>query len=169
MFERDSLDVRCRKTIDELSRCAGWRLGPDQVEAYVAQILCQVPAAVLENQLEQVVGHFHADHQLVAALRDARSPAHAEAWAWVEREIARVTQVKGLAWSRDRAVEAGDLVQTVHAEVVRVIGDYHYASSLRTWLQSVTVRRLRRYHRDSSAAKRAVRPEPLEQAVEQPL
>jgi RNA polymerase sigma factor (sigma-70 family) len=169
MVERMSLDTQCRSTIAALNEYEGWGLSQRQIDVYADQIFRQVPAVYLETQLEEIVRHFHSDHRLVVALRDQDCAEHGEAWAWVEREIARVTQLKGLAWSKDRAVDVDDLVQTVHAEVVRAIGDFRYSSSLRTWLQSVTVRRLRRYHRDTSAAKRAVRAEPLDQAVEHPV
>jgi RNA polymerase sigma factor (sigma-70 family) len=170
MVERASLDAQCRATIAALSDREHWGLPQHQIDAYAEQLLRQIPPAYLETQLEEIVRHYHANHRLVAALRDQQSVEHGDAWAWVEREITRVTQIKGLAWSKDRAVEMDDLVQTVQAEVVRVIGDFRYASSLRTWLQGVTTRRLHRYHRDSAAAKRAaVRSEPLEYAVELPV
>lgn len=164
-----SLEERCHELIGELSRTRGWGLSQHQIAAYAGQILGRVPSHLLESQLEQVIGHYHADHLLVAALADPRSPDHAAAWIWVAQEITRATKIAGLAWSKDRAVEIEDLVQTVQAEVVRVLGSYHYASSLRTWLQSVTIRRLRRYHRDAAAAKRSGCLGPLGDAVEQPV
>jgi RNA polymerase sigma factor (sigma-70 family) len=153
----------------DLDQRYGWGLTSEQVETYVVQLLRHVPAHSLEAQMEQIVSYFHADHKQVAALTDQRSLEHRDAWAWVEREIARVAKIKGLSWSRDRIVEISDLVQTVVTEIVRSLGDYRFESSLRTWLHGVTVRRLRRFHRDSSAAKRAGQIEPIDAAAEQAL
>jgi RNA polymerase sigma factor (sigma-70 family) len=147
----------------------GWGLAHAQVETYVVQLLRHVPADSLEAQMEQIVSYFHADHGRVAALTDQRSLEHRDAWAWIEHEIALVAKIKGLSWSRDRIVELSDLVQTVVAEIVRSLGDYRFESSLRTWLHGVTVRRLRRFHRDSSAAKRSGQIEPIDAAAEQAL
>lgn len=167
MVEQDSFELRCRACVADLSEREGWGLSETQIAAYAERIVSQAPATPLAIPLELVVRYFHRDHALYDALRDEDSPQHAPGWAWVQREITRTAQIKGLGWSRDRSVELDDLVQTVQAEVARALPDYRFASSLRTWLQSVTVRRLRRFHRDSLAAKRAVVPEPLEAASEQ--
>lgn len=169
MVERERLGTRCNECVIALSQRYGWGLSSEQIDTYVEQILLRVPSSSLERQMELVVGYFHADHQRVADLRAPEGPLNADAWAWVEREIARVAHLNGLSWSRDPVVELSDLVQTVNAEVVRSLDDFHYESKLSTWIQGVTVRRLRRFHRDSLAAKRAVRPEPLEAASEQPV
>jgi len=167
MFERESLSDRCRSCVIDLDQRYGWGLTSEQVDTYVVQLLRHVPAHSLEAQMEQIVSYFHADHGRVAALSDQHSLEHRDAWAWVEYEIARVAKIKGLNWSRDRIVEMSDLVQTVVAEVVRSLGDYRFESSLRTWLHGVTVRRLRRFHRDSSAAKRTGQIEPIDAAADQ--
>lgn len=169
MFEREILSNRCRRCVIDLDHRHGWGLDHQQVDSYVANLLIQVPARSLEAQMEQVVMYFHAEHRRVAALTDQRNADHRDAWLWIEHEIALVAQIKGLNWSRDRVVEVSDLVQTVMAEVVRCLGDYRFESSLRTWLHGVTVRRLRRFHRDSSAAKRSGYPESIDTAVEQAI
>lgn len=166
MIEHESFLFRCRATIAELSEREGWSLTNAQMSAYAAQVVANVPSASLTSQLEQVVRYFHRDHKLYQALRDESSTDHLAAWAWVQREIIRTAQIKGLGWSRDRSVEVGDLAQTVQVEVARALPDYRFESSLRTWIQGITVRRLRRFHRDSLAAKRAVFPESLDAASE---
>lgn len=106
------------------------------------------------------------DHLLVAAARDPSSPDHDSAWNWITYEITRAVQFQGLHRSKDRAVEPVDLVQTVRIEVLRSLGDFRFQSSLRTWLQQVTLKRLIRFHRDSSAAKRSADLEPLDAAAD---
>jgi RNA polymerase sigma factor (sigma-70 family) len=169
MVERESLMARCRSCLAAMNQREGWGLTGQQIDSYTDQIVLQVPAASLAAQLEQVARYFHNDHRLFNALQDEGSPDHAAAWAWAQHEIARTAQIKGLGWSKDRSVELSDLVQTVQAEMARALRDYRFESSLRTWLQGVTVRRLRRFHRDSSAIKRAIQPEPLEAAGEQAI
>lgn len=166
MFERESLSDRCRTCVVDLDQQHGWCLDPTQVDAYVGKLLKHVPVRSLDAQMEQVVLYFHTNHRRVAALLDQGSVDHHGAWLWVEQEITLVAQIKGLSWSRDRVVEVNDLVQTVMAEVVRSLDDYRFESSLRTWLHGVTVRRLRRFHRDSSAAKRSGHVEPIDAAAE---
>lgn len=167
MFEPETLVVRCRQCIHDRNQDQGWGLSNEQIDIYVEQIVGQVPAHSLERQMAQIVGYFHNDHRRVADLHDPSSANHAASWKWVTTEIARAAQIKGLSWSRDPMVDLDDLVQTVQTEVVRSLPGYHFESLLSTWLHGLTVRRLRRFHRDNSAAKRAVRPESLEAAIEQ--
>jgi RNA polymerase sigma factor (sigma-70 family) len=169
MSEPEKPDSGYRDTLEQLNQRECWGLTGAQIDAYLEQLLPHMPTGLLAPQLEHIFRHYHTNHRLVAALRDRHSPNHEPAWCWVKHEIGRVMQFKRLEWSRDRAVEADDLVQTVQAELVRALGDYRFESSLRTWLQSVTVRRLQRFHRDGSAAKRTALPEPLEAADSQPL
>lgn len=167
MADRESLIVRCCAAVSALNQHHGWGLSGNQIKLYAEQIVGQVPVSSLEQHLAQVIGNFHADHRRVADLRDKDSADHIAAWEWVSDEIAKVAQLKGLSWSRDPVIDLDDLVQTVQIEVVRSLGNYRFESLLKTWLHSVTVQRLRRFHRDNAAAKRAVHPEPLEAALGQ--
>ncbi len=169
MFEQDGIGIRCRAVTIALNQREQWGLTVQQLNVYIEQIIEQLLPDLLATQIEVAVRHFHADHAQVRTLRNQHSTDHIRAWGWVEREITRVIRFKNLAWSSDQSVELADLVQIAQAEVARSIGSYHYRSSLRTWLQSVTDRRIRRYHRDNAAAKRAAHLEPLEAAIEQPL
>lgn len=166
MVERDNLIARCHQCVLDLDQRSAWGLSVEQIANYAEQLVRQVPAASLERQMAQIVGYFHSEHSRVAALRDPSSASHADAWVWVAQEIARVTQLKQLGWSRDPIVELHDLVQVVQAEVVRSLPTYQYESRLSTWLHAVTIRRLRRFHRDNAAAKRAVQSEPLDAAAD---
>jgi len=161
MVERESLSQRCRSCVEDLNNREEWGLYEAARVAYAVEILSRVPASSLDRQLEQVVRYYHHEHARVATLTDADHPGHATAWQWVNDEIRRVAQVKRLGWSSDRAIELDDLVQAARIEIARAIGAYHFESTLRTWLQSVTARRLLRFHRDSLAEKRAGRPESL--------
>lgn len=168
MADQESLSARCRERVATLSRHHGWELSDEQIERYVAQIVQHVPARSLERQMDLVVGFYHTDHQRVADLHTPTSAGYNDAWDWVANEIARVAKMNGLSWSRDPIVELSDLVQTVQVEVLRSLPGYRFESRLSTWLHGVTVRRLRRLHRDNAAAKRAVRPEALEAAIGRP-
>lgn len=164
MTEHDDLAHRYRSCVEDLSRSEEWGLHEAEVTRYVEQLLARVPAASPERQLLRIVGYYHREHKQAMALADPKDPEHAAAWQWALQEIQRVLRIKGLNWSSDRSVDLEDLAQTAQIEVARAIVDYRYESSLRTWLQSVVKRRLLRFHRDSQAEKRAVRPESLDAA-----
>jgi RNA polymerase sigma factor (sigma-70 family) len=164
MGVRKDLFAPCYAMVAMLNQRHRWSLTDAQIDHYTNQILQSVPAAYLDTQLDQAVLYFHANHTLVAALSDEHNPDHTSAWAWVAQEITRLIKHKELDWANDRAVEVGDLVQIVQAEVVRSLGKYQYISNLRTWLYSVTLKRLTRHNRDSLASKRAGRPASIEQA-----
>jgi RNA polymerase sigma factor (sigma-70 family) len=166
MSEQDDPGPRCRAVILMLNLRERWGLTDEQINLYVEQITDQVPAAILATSLEIVSSQFHADHKLVAALRNEQDPDHERAWEKVASDITRIIRFNNLGKSPDRAVEFTDIVQVAQVELARALGNYHYKSSLRTWLQSVTIQRLRRYHRDNSAAKRSAQLEPLEEAAE---
>jgi RNA polymerase sigma factor (sigma-70 family) len=167
MSEQDDLGPRCRAVILMLNLRERWGLTDEEIDTYVEQITDQVPHAILATSLEIVASHFHADHKLVAALRNEQNPDHGAVWKKITSDITRIIRFKNLDRSPDRAVELTDVIQVAQVELARAIGNYHYKSSLRTWLQSVTIQRLRRYHRDNSAAKRSAQLEPLEDATEQ--
>lgn len=169
MVEQDDIALRCRRVIEDLSQREAWNLTRFQVELYLGQILQLVSDEALVTHLEQVVRYFHEDHQLVAALRDERCREHQTSWAWLDYEIIRVAKFYRLDWSSDRSIENDDLIQIVRVEVARSLEKYRYESSLRTWLQQVTLRRLRRLHRDNGANKRALRPQRIEEVEEESI
>jgi RNA polymerase sigma factor (sigma-70 family) len=158
-----------RPTLVELAQRLSWNLSNEQLDAYLSNLARLGLPPPLQPYCEQVLRYFHHDHPIMLALRDEEHADHQRAWAWVSEEIQRVARIKGLLWSGDRSVERTDLVQLVQAEVVRSLGEYRFESSLRTWLQSVTIRRLSRFHRDSGAAKRAVQLAPLEAVEQRPV
>lgn len=164
MVEQENVDQRCRQAVEELNRREGWNLTGNQAETYIKQIKQWMPDDSLTAQLDQVVRYFHQEHQLITALQDEQSVQHHQAWAWVDYEIMRVAKIRRLDWSSDQSVEHDDLIQSVRVEVARSLGRYRFESSLRTWLQQVTIRRLSRLHRDNTADKRAVRPGKIEDA-----
>lgn len=141
----------------------GWDLTREAVEQYAEQIVQLIGERDSESRIEAVVFNYYHDNRRVRTLVDEAQRGHVEAWQWARDEILIVMRSSGLGWSTDRSVGQDDLLQLVHMEVARSIGTYRYASSLRTWLHSVALRRLRRFLRDSLAEKRAVRPEPFEQ------
>lgn len=169
MFEQEGIGLRCRAVVIALNQQEEWGLMVQQIDAYVEQIVEQVPPDVLAAHPATIARHFHADHELVRALRDQRSAKHPSAMSWAAGEITKAIRSKNLVWSNDQSVELADLVQVAQAELARSIGNYHYRSSLRTWLHSLTIRRIRRFHRDNAAVKRAAELKPLEDASAQPF
>lgn len=171
MTERESLRSRCHTCVEDLNRSESWGLDSAQITALTNQILEYVPLKSNETDLALTlaVQYFYHDGPQLRALRNAADPQHEEAWEWAAREITRIMQIKGLDWSRDRAVSPDDLVQIVQSELIHALADYRFESSLRTWIYSVTIRRLRRFHRDTSALKRKATLEPLDTAAEQPV
>jgi RNA polymerase sigma factor (sigma-70 family) len=166
MSERDDLDLRCRLAVEALDRREQWALSQAQVSSYARAIADFATVDLSDDRLDRVVIAYHSDHALVAALRDLNHELYQSAWEWAVAEVATAARARGLHWSRDRSVDIDDLVQTVMLEVSRSIGSYRFGSSLRTWLYSVVLNRLRRYHRDQSAIKRDTVLVPLEEIVE---
>jgi len=107
-----------------------------------------------EPLLPHIVRHLLEDFDLVEALRNEHSLNHSGAWQWVGVEIMRATRRHGLDRIQDRALDNDDFVQVVQVEIARSLTRFRFESSLRTWLQNVTLRRLRRLHRDARAARR---------------
>lgn len=164
MIEPEIAAAQWRRMLVELAQHSSWNLSPSQIDEYVSRIARLSPPPAAQPRCEQVLRNFHQDHAMVIALRDERSANHQDAWSWAHEEIRQAARSKRLLWSGDRAVEENDLIQIVQTEVFRSIGEYRFESSLRTWLHSVTIRRLSRFHRDQGAAKRAVQLAPLEAA-----
>lgn len=166
MHPQNDLRARCQEHVRRLNTDERWELTAADIAAYAEQIAPHLATTSTDAQIETVTRYFHQEHKRIAALSDAQHPQHHTAWEWVGQEITRVLHVQRLTWSKDRSIEIDDLVQTVRVEVVRSIGSFRYNSSLRTWLHSTTLRRIRRYHRDGAAAKRPQNVADLEQALE---
>lgn len=166
MHPRNDLRARCQWHVRHLNAREQWNLTEADIAEYAEQIAQHLSTTSTDSQIETVARYFHQEHKLVTSLSNSQHLQHHTAWEWASQEITRALHVQGLAWSKDRSIEIDDLVQTVRVEIVRSLGHFRYSSSLRTWLQSITLRRIRRYHRDSAAAKRPQNVAGLEQALE---
>lgn len=140
-----------------------WNLDLLALQRYLSNLSSYAPEGCPDALLRSMIVNYHLDHQLVAALRDQNHAQHDAAWTdWLQQVLA-ILHHNGLAWSDDVALDAEDLAQIARAALVHSLGSYRYASRLSTWAHQVVVQSVRRALRDSRAAKRAGRPESLDQ------
>jgi RNA polymerase sigma factor (sigma-70 family) len=154
--------TRCATILAGLNVECGWRLGAEQQHAYVRMLAGYLPIAPDDAALRTLITHYHADHELVRALRDCADPQHNAAWtAWCAHAI-RIAQRHAFGAANDPLVDTDDLAQLAVEELAQALPSYRYASRFSTWAYTVITRRVQRYVRDSRAAKRAGRPVSLD-------
>lgn len=153
MEYRDEALARCTVIIANLDAANRWGLTPTQQQSYALAL--STWTASDDAGLRRQVEYYHADHQLVGALRHADDPAHHAAWTrWS-------TQAVQIAWQQlggsadDPVHSAADLAQLALEELAQSLADYHYASSFATWAYIVIARRVRRALRDAQTARRS--------------
>jgi RNA polymerase sigma factor (sigma-70 family) len=157
---------------DALSRCAailaalnlelGWHLDADQQRAYVATLAGHLTGTPSDATLRTLIEYFHADHELVRALRDSVDPQHDAAWAAWSLHAVRIAQRHAFGAADDPLADGDDLAQLALQELAHALPSYRYASRFSTWAYTVIARRVQRYVRDSRASKRAGRPTSLD-------
>jgi RNA polymerase sigma factor (sigma-70 family) len=157
---------RCLAAVEECNATLRWGLEPAACQRYADAITPCLAAAATADQIHDVVANYHADHQAVAALRDARQSGHEQAWREWMHQALLILRRAGLAWSSDQAIDSDDLAQIARAELVRALPSYRYQSRLYIWANRVVVQIARRHLRDSRRSKRAARPDSLDQLVE---
>jgi RNA polymerase sigma factor (sigma-70 family) len=160
-----SIDVlkRCAALLAALDMEFGWHLDADQQRAYVTALAGYLTATADDAALHTLIRHYHADHELVHALRDSADPQHDAAWtAWCGHAV-RIAHRHAFGAADDPLVDADDLAQLALDELAQALPSYRYASRFSTWAYSVITRRVQRYVRDSRAAKRAGRPVSLDE------
>ncbi|MEI7768335.1 MAG: sigma-70 family RNA polymerase sigma factor [Chloroflexales bacterium] len=162
MDQGDALSAHWCVVIAALSAEYGWELNAEDVERYALALRSLLPDTCDETMLRRVCSYYHADHQLVDALRDSRHPRHSEQWkVWMD-QVVEILRKAGLYWSSDSAVDSDDLAQVAQIALVASLQNFAYRSSFATWAHTVTVQSVRRHIRDSRAKKRAQRPESLD-------
>lgn len=145
---------------DELA----WGLRGDVVRRYAAELAAVLDGARAPEELRAAALNYHADHDQVAALRDALHPAHARAWEGWMYQVVGVLRRAGMAWSDDPAIDVEDLAQVARADLARALPSYRYESRFSSWAYRVVVQSATRQIRRARAEKRAVRPASLDQA-----
>jgi RNA polymerase sigma factor (sigma-70 family) len=151
----------CRHIVEHLNQQEGWNLDTAAQERYIHEISACVPHDRLKRRAELIIRSYHNDHTRVQALTDPDRPDHADVWAQVQHDILTAARRHNLTSVRDPAISSDDIVQIVQTEIVRALPSYRYESGLRTWVFSVTIRRLQRLLRDSAAEKRALQPDSI--------
>jgi RNA polymerase sigma factor (sigma-70 family) len=147
------LQDRLLSLITTLNAEHGWALAPDDCTRYAAA-LSPLIADLPPEQWPAVVANYHADHDLVAALRDERHPEHAQAWERWAGQVLGVLRRTGRDWSRDNATSTDDIAQIARAELVRALPGYHYRSRFSSWAFSVIARCARDQIRYARARRR---------------
>lgn len=162
---RDTRSI-CMAAVAVCDSQLGWHLDEANRQAYAASLASLVSWDLSDERLQEIIVNYHADHALVAALRDATHHGHEEAWrGWMERVMA-VVRANGFAWSSDSAIGSDDLGQIAYIELVRALPSYRYQSRFSTWAYKVVVQSMKRHLRFSRAGKRAERPDSLNRLPE---
>lgn len=156
------VSARYKTMLSTMNEAQGWYLDDATQSRYLSAIVKFIPNDCSDTRFQQVVWHYHFDHQSVAALREARHPEHDRMWnAWMQRVLA-ILHREGLAWSRDPTHDKDDLAQIARMELARSLPTFHYRSSFSTWAYQVIVRSVERTVRDAQAQKRRTIAESLE-------
>jgi RNA polymerase sigma factor (sigma-70 family) len=166
----DDFHGRLHHLITTLNAEHAWALVPHDEERYFAA-LAPLLAGLPSEQWAAVVANFHADHDLVAALRDERHPDHGPAWERYAGQVLGILRRAGRDWSRDGAVGVDDLAQIARAELVRALPGYRYRSRFSTWAFTVVSRCARDQIRFASTLRRSgatVSLHALDEAAEPP-
>ncbi len=162
MDQGDSQLARWRVVLIALSAECGWGLSADEIERYLLSFSQLLPDSCSESELRRVCNYYHADHQIVEALRNCYHQCHSERWiAWMHHAVEILRKV-GLHWSSDSAVDSDDLAQVAQVALVSALPSFTYHSSFGTWAHTVVVQSVRCHIRDSRAKKRAQRPDSLD-------
>lgn len=163
--EHSSIDGQRRyaAALADLNAAYVWGLDPERQRAYVTAALAVLPVAADDSAIRTCLTCYHHDHALVCTLRDPRDPQHDEAWRQWSAGALRIVQRHAANLAADVHVDVHDLAQLALEEIARALPDYRYACRFSTWAYAVVVRRVQRYARDSRAAKRAARPESLDE------
>ncbi|NCC34655.1 MAG: sigma-70 family RNA polymerase sigma factor, partial [Chloroflexia bacterium] len=138
--------LACRQIISACNQQYGWQLDAFTYEYYVHALIPFISTAPPERQ-SMVVLHYHLDHRMVAALRDAQHPAHYETWVQWSQQVVGVLRRAGIDWSRDGSLELDDLAQIARADLAQALPSYRYQSRFLSWAYSVVVRSAHRYLR----------------------
>lgn len=144
----------CRDVITLCDQHYGWHLDGITRERYVralTPLLADVPSA----RRTTIVLNYHLDHRVVAALRDARNPAHNDAWTQWSAQVLAILRRNSLDWSRDGSVDSEDLAQMARGDLARALPSYGYQSRFLSWAYSVVVRSVQRHVRAVQAQRRA--------------
>ena len=163
--QRDA-HTRCMAAVEECNAALRWEIDAAQRQCYAAAMNTFLADDATDDQLRDTAANYHADHAMVAALRDQAARSHDHLWEQWMRQVLQVLRRAGLAWSSDGAIDSDDLAQIARVELVRALPGYRYQSRFTIWASRVVVQSVRRHLRDSQRAKRAVRPESLDQIAE---
>jgi RNA polymerase sigma factor (sigma-70 family) len=163
--QRDA-HARCMAAVEECNAALRWGIDAAERQRYAAAMTTFLADDATDDQLRDTAANYHADHAMVAALRDHTAHSHDQLWEQWMRQVLVVLRRAGLSWSSDGAIDSDDLAQIARAELVRALPSYRYQSSFSIWAGRVVVQSVRRHLRDSQRVKRAVRPESLDQIAE---
>jgi RNA polymerase sigma factor (sigma-70 family) len=164
----DDLYQRCMQALRQRNFQEQRHLSEATLHTLASELVARVPAKRLVPLVDTIVANYLNHRQQVAALLDPEHPDHNDQWRIATDRISYIARLRGFADTKDSATDLDDLVQIVSIEFCSSLSRYYFESTLDTWLHSVTLRRLRRFRRDLSAAKRSAIREPFELAVEIP-
>jgi len=156
MAQNNTLQERCATMVAQISAQEGWELSAETQEHYVAALLPLLSPDVSAVILATTIERYHADHQLIEALKDPNHDSHDAAWSsWAQQSVA-ILRNSNQAWSSDSAIATDDLVQVALSELARSIDKFRYGSRFSTWARKVIVQSVQRYIRDQQALKRSL-------------
>lgn len=153
MIDPNTVD-RCRQLLAQSDEQLGWLLGPSAREHYVA-VLVPLLEGLPEERWPAIAANYHADHIIVAALRDADHPDHDSVWTRWCAQVIGVLRRTGRGWSTDATLEIDDLAQAARIALLQALPTYRYRSRFSSWAFSVVDRCGRDQLRAARAQRRA--------------
>jgi RNA polymerase sigma factor (sigma-70 family) len=149
---------RCFLVAATLNQSHQWGLSSDELRRYAEQLtaICLDIAPCSEERLRTVICNFHADHALVAALRDCEHPQHAEQWNTWSRQVVRLiaSRLRHDGFVDIATISYEDLAQEVLSDIWLALPGFRYESRLQTWIFTVIGNRIARSFRTANTRKR---------------
>lgn len=164
-IKQQDIVTRCAAAAERCSAALCWNLDAATCQRYARALAVLLDEQIADERLQAALLNYHAEHATVAALSDARQAGHERAWQQWMAQVLAILRHERMDWSSDLAIDSEDLAQIARAELVRALPSYRYQSSLSVWAYRVVVQAVSRHIRDSRRAKRAARPDSLDQML----
>lgn len=161
----DSGFQRCMTLVADLDREHEWGLTLHDQQDYAAHVAacCITIAGMSDARICNTIRHYHRDHALVEALRDANHHQHAACWAEWVRQATRILGacIAGRSSGDMAVVGFEDLAQEALHDLWRGLVQFKYQSSFQTWAYTIVSNALARHYRALQTKKRSALSVPL--------
>src|SRR3954471_10404925 len=96
--QRDA-HARCMAAVEECNAALRWEIDAAVRQRYATAMTTFLADDATDDQFRDSAATYHADHGLVAALRDHTAHSHDLVWEQWMRQVLLVLRRAGLAWS----------------------------------------------------------------------